>query len=1043
MKKWLVFIFLTLFLLPSVGFAVDCDYDCRHRGGIGKCTGWAYSSCPSDYIEGKGSCNGWWVFTPKCCCRPVITVSHSPAQVTDKDEVTYTAKLLVDMPITQLSIIVKSDAGSGTNSCTSSECYLTAGPYKAGTTVIYQAIVNPVMGGAIFTEEKSFIVGATKECDRNKWNECNVDCTNKCGILKGTERNECGEERECGKNCGSCPSGYECRNNRCEKIGEEAPITTCARSNPSISVNPSSYTATAGTEKEYEVTVKNNNQNCKDSVFILEASCPPGWDCSWSPSSLTISSGSSAKSTLKVRSSAKELPVLFRIKIVVSTRVGLSFYKAPTYVDYTILSTQQPSPVGGEGCTGSISLTLSPNPAQTNSRVTASVSGLSNCDGKEAYVLVPLTISLPVTPGISISISIPSTYKLVCKCTISGSGCSCSFTAPSDPISFLVTAVVDKNDNNIWDSGESVLSTLNIQLPLCPYFCLTTEECGYRSGSHETGYGCQEGKICCKTILEASHSPSNPTISDVVIIKATSSSTMEKIEIFVDNNWKKTCTSTNECSYSSQFVEGSHTYEAKASIWPKYYSSGVKSFTVQVAQDNPPLIAITKPIGKETLPIKLKFMVYDKESGVDKSSLAYRLDSGSWTSISSTSCTGSCEKVWPHSCTCEVLVQASLGQHTLAVRARDTKGNEGSATTIFTAEAPTCSGSVVLNLPASTLPSQEVTASVSGLSNCYEKTAYVLSEPTKDLVCSCPVSGSGCSCSFTAPSSLGTYTYFARVDINGNQNYEDPGEISSNVVMKVVQYCSDTDGGNKPLAKGTITSTIAGDTRDTDSCGYDNVQLVEWFCESTGLASNTVINCNNYCKSLGYSSGSCSDGACSCTSGETTTTLPSCSGYREQISCVSANCYWCDGKCKSDPCTTTTTLPPYTPCPSGYFCTSSNLACQQTCQQQGMVYDVLYRENPCDTEGHHHCCKCVTPPSQSCSNHADCSKACTDKCPALAYGCCYGCKLGQCINGKCQCVDAVSYCSGTPNYQVGDRCVSTGGILSSLWDFIKSIFGIQ
>ncbi|MEM5836438.1 MAG: NEW3 domain-containing protein, partial [Candidatus Aenigmatarchaeota archaeon] len=357
MKKWLVFIFLTLFLLPSVGFAVDCDYDCRHRGGIGECTGWAYSSCSSGYIEGKGSCKGWWVFTPKCCCRPVITVSHSPTQVTNKDKVTYTAKLLVSMPITQLSIIVKSDAGSSMNSCTSSECSLTAGPYKAGTTVIYQAIVNPVMGGSIFTEEKSFTVGATKECDRNKWSECVVDCKNKCGILKGTERNECGEERGCSKDCGSCPSGYECRNNRCEKIGEEAPITTCARSNPSISVNPSSYTATAGTEKEYEVTVKNNNQNCKDSVFILEASCPPGWDCSWSPSSLTISSGSSAKSTLKVRSSAKESPGLFRIKIVVSDKES-SVYRASTYVDYMVFSGQQPSLGREEGEALSVTTTI-------------------------------------------------------------------------------------------------------------------------------------------------------------------------------------------------------------------------------------------------------------------------------------------------------------------------------------------------------------------------------------------------------------------------------------------------------------------------------------------------------------------------------------------------------------------------------------------------------------------------------------------------------------------------------------------------------------
>ncbi|MEM5869968.1 MAG: hypothetical protein QXR09_02250 [Candidatus Aenigmatarchaeota archaeon] len=58
-----------------------------------------------------------------------------------------------------------------------------------------------------------------------------------------------------------------------------------------------------------------------------------------------------------------------------------------------------------------------------------------------------------------------------------------------------------------------------------------------------------------------------------------------------------------------------------------------------------------------------------------------------------------------------------------------------------------------------------------------------------------------------------------------------------------------------------------------------------------------------------------------------------------------------------------------------------------------------------------------------CTNHAQCSQACTSLCPANVYGCCYGCKLGQCINSKCQCVDAVSYCSGTPNYQVGDKCV--------------------
>jgi parallel beta-helix repeat protein len=57
-----------------------------------------------------------------------------------------------------------------------------------------------------------------------------------------------------------------------------------------------------------------------------------------------------------------------------------------------------------------------------------------------------------------------------------------------------------------------------------------------------------------------------------------------------------------------------------------------------------------------------------------------------------------------------------------------------------------------------------------------------------------------------------------------------------------------------------------------------------------------------------------------------------------------------------------------------------------------------------------------------CTNDAQCSQACTTLCPANVYGCCYGCKLGRCIDGKCECVEAVKYCSRNPNYQVGAEC---------------------
>lgn len=90
----------------------------------------------------------------------------------------------------------------------------------------------------------------------------------------------------------------------------------------------------------------------------------------------------------------------------------------------------------------------------------------------------------------------------------------------------------------------------------------------------------------------------------------------------------------------------------------------------------------------------------------------------------------------------------------------------------------------------------------------------------------------------------------------------------------------------------------------------------------------------------------------------------------------------------------------------------------------------------------------VTPvsPVTSCTNHAQCSKACSASCPSNVYGCCYGCKIGQCISGKCGCINATSYCSGNPAYQVGARCqapVTVGGVLWNLWELTKNILGIR
>ena len=59
--------------------------------------------------------------------------------------------------------------------------------------------------------------------------------------------------------------------------------------------------------------------------------------------------------------------------------------------------------------------------------------------------------------------------------------------------------------------------------------------------------------------------------------------------------------------------------------------------------------------------------------------------------------------------------------------------------------------------------------------------------------------------------------------------------------------------------------------------------------------------------------------------------------------------------------------------------------------------------------------------SSYCSDHDECSQACTASCPYGVFGCCDGCRIGQCIKGQCQCQEATNYCSN-PTYQAGTEC---------------------
>jgi len=62
-----------------------------------------------------------------------------------------------------------------------------------------------------------------------------------------------------------------------------------------------------------------------------------------------------------------------------------------------------------------------------------------------------------------------------------------------------------------------------------------------------------------------------------------------------------------------------------------------------------------------------------------------------------------------------------------------------------------------------------------------------------------------------------------------------------------------------------------------------------------------------------------------------------------------------------------------------------------------------------------------------CTNHAQCSQACTNACPYGVYGCCSGCNIGQCdlSTGQCYCSSSAYYCGTNASIQVGQQCIYT------------------
>lgn len=118
----------------------------------------------------------------------------------------------------------------------------------------------------------------------------------------------------------------------------------CARSAPTIAVNPSLQSAAGGTKLNYGVSVTNNDSsNCGATTLSLPSVLPSGWSGSVSPSTLTLNPGQMASSTLSVASPTSALAGAYTVGVS-SVDSLVAVHAASGKGTYSVLSTDTQAP---------------------------------------------------------------------------------------------------------------------------------------------------------------------------------------------------------------------------------------------------------------------------------------------------------------------------------------------------------------------------------------------------------------------------------------------------------------------------------------------------------------------------------------------------------------------------------------------------------------------------------------------------------------------------------------------------------------------------
>jgi hypothetical protein len=591
----------------------------------------------------------------------------------------------------------------------------------------------------------------------------------------------------------------------------------CLRNNPTVQIIPQTQsTNNPGTTLTYTVSVTNNdNSACGSSTFSLSVTqCPSGWTCSLSQNSVTISPGSTDSSTtisITSPSTASSGTYSFTVR---ATNSGATSYYGEGSGNYVI------------------------NPPNTYTLTVETKIDVLFTSLPNIKVNVSNNVKYTDNSGIATYSLSPGTYTITAE----------NFVGNNRPFSHFWDhdKNVDCNQNDALDTSTNpyTFTMASCERTITIWYKVFTH---FENSAHTQGEIDYDGTKISGYLLREDNQPLHIDVSISLS--------------YYDGSWHPIASVI--VPSSSGYFEYSWTAPAgatkiKAEFIPQdwfYVGSSAEKAIVSGCSGN----LILSISGSDTCTVGAEVQT----TNCDGKNFEVRDESGNLECsgiISGNSFSFNCPS-WQVSSNGGTTYKYDLYIDNVLNDTKQVTCNPSAAG---------CSGNIILTLSSTHVPPNTlITPSASGLSNCDGKTVtFRESSCSGPIKSSCIVSGNGCTGNdFNAPSSDGSYTYYACIDKNNDNDFSDPGEqdsenlqVDSSLLADFkawlgIDSLSATLGQTFPVSIYIKNTGSVTDSYSLSVSSSSNVQTKLWDSKISDVLPNSVVSTKVEIKPLAVLSG--------------------------------------------------------------------------------------------------------------------------------------------------------------------------------------------